>query len=102
MNWAEKAWNYFTNRKTLQHPLEEELDVPRHKWVNPAEIGTYLGKRVEVPVVDDRFGGETNVVGRLTQIEYYSLDDLTVLTISGPTFVANVDIYPEMKIMVHL
>lgn len=102
MNWVEKAWKYFSDKNAPMHTSWEELEVPRHKWVSPDEIGTYLGKRVEVPVVDDRFGGQTNVVGRLTQIEYYSLEDLTVLTIQGPTFVANVDVFHEMKVMVHL
>lgn len=105
VNWVEKTWKYLFNTEEIpKHPLEEELSVPRHAWVGPTELfgRDYWGKRIEVPVLDDRFGGQTNVVGRLTSMTYDSSDRRTTLEIQGPHFVASVDIYPEMLIMVHL
>jgi hypothetical protein len=103
MNWIQKTW-YALFALEPKHWAEEEkeLEVPRHRWVTPEELGAYIGKRVEVPVVDDRFGGQTNIIGRVSSISYESFDNRTTLEIHGPHFVATVDVYPEMRVIVHL
>jgi len=101
MNWIKKTWNYLFNIAPT-HPEDVADEVPRHKWVPVTRAVEGLGKEVEIHE-DNNVFGHTTVRGRLTQVEYESVNDRTVLTIIGSNFDATVEMYgKDAKFIVHL